>query len=60
MIGKSLLGRIECLSDGLWFVHGEMPEHAAKAPDFCNVVIYRSGESLYMVDSGGRGHAGQH
>lgn len=30
-----------------------MPKHAAKAPDFCNVVIYRSGDSLYMVDSGG-------
>jgi glyoxylase-like metal-dependent hydrolase (beta-lactamase superfamily II) len=47
------LGRIERLADGLWFIHGEMPEHAAKAPDFCNVVIYRSGDSLYMVDSGG-------
>ena len=28
-----------------------MPEHAAKAPDYCNVVIYGSGDDLYMVDS---------
>jgi hypothetical protein len=52
------LGKTERLAEGLWFIHGEMPQHASKAPDFCNVVIYRTGHRLYMVDSGwGCGHA---
>jgi glyoxylase-like metal-dependent hydrolase (beta-lactamase superfamily II) len=49
----SVLGQVDCLAEGLWFIHGEMPEHAGKAPDFCNVVIYRAGNRLYMVDSSG-------
>ncbi len=50
---RALLGKTECLAEGLWFIHGEMPEHAGKAPDFCNVVIYRAGHRLYLVDSSG-------
>jgi len=49
----SPLGRIECLAEGLWFIHGQMPDNASKAPDYCNIVIYRCGRTLYMVDSGG-------
>jgi glyoxylase-like metal-dependent hydrolase (beta-lactamase superfamily II) len=49
----SPLGRIECMAEGLWFIHGQMPDHASKAPDYCNIVIYRCGHKLYMVDSGG-------
>lgn len=47
------LGTIEGLAEGLWFIHGQMPDHASKAPDYCNIVIYRRGPRLYMVDSGG-------
>ena len=53
MTGRGLLGKIDRLANGLWYIHGEMPEHAGKAPDFCNVVIYRTGDRLYMIDSGG-------
>lgn len=50
---QSRLGMTERLAEGLWFVHGDMPEPASRAPDFCNVVVYRAGRSLYLVDSGG-------
>lgn len=48
-----MLGEVEQLADNLWFIHGEMPKDASKAPDWCNVVIYRSADRLYLVDSGG-------
>jgi len=28
MTGRGPLGKTDCLADGLWFIHGEMPEHA--------------------------------
>jgi len=30
-----------------------MPEHASKAPDFCDIVIYQAGRRLYLIDSSG-------
>ena len=55
MTGRGLLGKTDCLAEGLWFIHGEMPAHAGKESDFCNVVIYQTGwHRLYMgPDPGG-------
>ncbi len=48
-----MLGDVVQLADNLWFIHGEMPKDASKEPDWCNVVIYRSANRLYLIDSGG-------
>jgi glyoxylase-like metal-dependent hydrolase (beta-lactamase superfamily II) len=48
-----MLGDVVQLADNLWFIHGEMPKDASKAPDWRNVVIYRSANRLYLIDSGG-------
>jgi glyoxylase-like metal-dependent hydrolase (beta-lactamase superfamily II) len=48
-----MLGDTLRLADNLWFIHGEMPTDASKAPDWCNVVIYLAGDRLYLVDSSG-------
>jgi len=48
-----MLGQTTLLAEGLWFVQGEMPENVDDAPDWCNVVIYRKADRLYLVDSSG-------
>ena len=50
---RRFLGEVVQLADNLWFIHGEMPKDASKEPDWCNVVIYRSADGLYLIDSGG-------
>ena len=51
--GCSMLGDTMRLADNLWFIGGEMPEDASKAPDWCNVVIYQAADRVYVIDSGG-------
>jgi glyoxylase-like metal-dependent hydrolase (beta-lactamase superfamily II) len=46
-----MLGDVSQLADNLWFIQGEMPPDATKAPDPCNVVIYKPGTNLYLIDS---------
>lgn len=48
-----MLGKTVQLANNLWFIHGEMPEDASKAPDWCNVVVYRAADRVYLIDSGG-------
>lgn len=46
-----MLGEVKELSENLWFIQGEMPADATKRPDPCNVVIYKAGDRLYLIDS---------
>ncbi len=46
------LGEIVPLADNLWLVVGEMPEDNLKRPDIANVLVYRVGDRLYLLDSG--------
>ena len=48
-----MLGETLQLADNLWYVQGEMPSNVDDAPDWCNVVIYRAGDRLYLIDSSG-------
>jgi glyoxylase-like metal-dependent hydrolase (beta-lactamase superfamily II) len=48
-----MLGQTQRIADNLWFIQGEMPENVDAAPDWCNTVIYRAGDRLYLVDSSG-------
>jgi glyoxylase-like metal-dependent hydrolase (beta-lactamase superfamily II) len=48
-----MLGQTHRLADGLWFIQGEMPANVNDALDWCNVVIYRRGTRLYLIDSSG-------
>jgi len=48
-----MLGKTLELADNTWFIQGEMPTDASKAPDWCNVVIYRAADRVYLVDTGG-------
>jgi glyoxylase-like metal-dependent hydrolase (beta-lactamase superfamily II) len=41
-----MLGDIVALADNLWLVLGDMPA------DVPNVLVYRSGERVYLLDSG--------
>lgn len=47
-----MLGDVIQLAHNLWFVEGEMPEDSNKDPDPANVLVYRSGDRLYLMDSG--------
>ena len=44
-----MLGKVTPLFNNLWYVQGEMPEDSSKAPDPCNVVIYKAGDKLYLI-----------
>jgi len=46
------LGERVPLATDLWLVVGEMPEDNLKHPDIANVLVYRAGERLYLLDSG--------
>lgn len=46
-----MLGEIKQLSANLWYIQGEMPDNSSKAPDPCNVVIYKAESRLYLLDS---------
>lgn len=48
-----VLGDIVRLADNLWFIQGEMPPDASRRPDWCNVVIYRAEDCVYLIDSAG-------
>ncbi len=48
-----MLGDIAGLADNLWFIQGEMPPDASQRPDWCNVVSYRAGDRVYLIDSSG-------
>jgi len=50
--GIHRLGEIVPLADNLWLVVGEMPEDNFKHPDIANVLVYRVGDRLYLLDSG--------
>jgi hypothetical protein len=45
-----MAGQIRRIADSLWFIQGEKPEDVNAAPDWCNTVIYRTGNRF-------RGHA---
>jgi len=47
-----MLGDIVQLAQNLWYVEGEMPQDSNKDPDPANVLVYRAGERLYLMDSG--------
>lgn len=46
-----MLGETQRLGENLWYVQGEMPLDSSKAPDPCNVVVYKAGDRLYLIDS---------
>lgn len=48
-----MLGEIVRLADNLWFIQGEMPPDASRRPDWCNVVVYRTDDRVYLIDSAG-------
>jgi glyoxylase-like metal-dependent hydrolase (beta-lactamase superfamily II) len=50
--GIHSLGEIVPLADNLWLVVGVMPEDNLKHTDIANVLVYRAGERLYLLDSG--------
>jgi glyoxylase-like metal-dependent hydrolase (beta-lactamase superfamily II) len=47
-----MLGKIEKVGKGLWLIEGEMPEDNDKYPDVANVIVYRTGDHLYVIDTG--------
>ncbi len=46
------LGEIVPLATNLWLVVGVMPEDNLKHTDIANVLVYRAGDRLYLLDSG--------
>lgn len=47
-----MLGDIQQLADGLWWIEGEMPQDNDRDPDIANALVYRREDRLYVIDTG--------
>ena len=46
-----MLGNVQKLAETLWYIQGEMPPDSSKAPDPCNIAVYKAEDRLYLIDT---------